>query len=200
MTDTAPQNPREAARQSYSGQRMTSAEFEDAYAVAGIIAREIQKSGSFFEARENYAFAFSKGKKISAEQAKDALGDIFTERYGQSMNQMRETLIAQNLQASPEMAAPYAAKVSQLITDGETMPLYKAVDQSSAEIAQTHGMTQNHAKTMMKEAQGDLYDLGKELEAAYHAPVIAARKAQPQQAPQAKRVRKQSQKQRHTQA
>ena len=200
MVNPTPENPRETALQSYSGQRMTNAEFEDAYAICGIIAREIKRSGSFFEARENYAFSFSKGKKISTEQAQDALGDVFKARHGQTMNEMREAVIAQDQKVTAKMAAPYAEKVGQLIQEGETMPYYKALDQSSAEMAGAHGMTQNHAKSLMKEAKGDLYDLGKELQAAYHEPAVAARKAGSEAKPQTKPARKTTRRRSHTQA
>lgn len=183
MANPAPENPREAALQSYSGQRMTSTEFEDAYAISGIIAREIKRSGSLFEARENFAFVFSKGKKISSEQAQDALSDVFKARYGQTMNEMREAVIVQDQKVTAKMATPFAAKVGQLIQEGETMPYYKALDQSSAEMAGAHGMTQNHAKALMKEAKGDLYDLGKELQPPITSPLWQLVKKRQTQSP-----------------
>ena len=188
MSDPTPQDPRAAARQSYAGQHMTQGEFDDAYAITGIIAREIQKSGSFYEARENYAFAYSKGKKISPDQAQEMIADVFTARHGQSMNQMREAMLEREKTVGVEQAAPYAQKVGPLIQDGDTMPFYQAYDRAAVEMAQTHGITETRAKSLMKDAHGDrddgrtLYDMGKELEEAYHRPVAeaasAARKAQ----------------------
>ena len=77
MADTI--DPKQAARQSYTGQRMTKAEFEDAWAIAGILGREIKKSGSFYEARENYGFAFAKGKKIAAHLMEASADDVVFE-------------------------------------------------------------------------------------------------------------------------
>jgi hypothetical protein len=180
MANPAPENPRETALQSYSGRRLSGSEFEDVYAITGIIARDIERTGSFFEVRKGYAFAYSMGKKIDTEQAKDVIGDVFKARYGQTMNEMRETLIANEQKATAKMAAPYAQNVRNLIKDGETMPYYKALDQSSAEMAQAHGITQNRAKALMKEADDQMYDIGKELEAAYNVPVREAARSERQ--------------------
>jgi hypothetical protein len=59
MANPAPENPRETALQSYSGRRLSGSEFEDVYAITGIIARDIERTGSFFEVRKGYAFAYS---------------------------------------------------------------------------------------------------------------------------------------------
>ena len=60
MANPAPENPRETALQSYSGRRLSGSEFEDVYAITGIIARDIERTGSFFEVRKGYAFAYSR--------------------------------------------------------------------------------------------------------------------------------------------
>ena len=180
---SAPNDPRTMARQSYPGKRMTQGEFDDAYAITGVLAREIKRSGSFYEARENYAFAFAKGKQISTDQAQKAIGEIFAARFGQTMNQMREDVIRQDAKIGPEQAARYAQQVGPLIKDGETMPFYRAYDKASHQMAGDHGITQTRAKELMTEAHSlaqpakngqSLYNLGKELEEAYHYPKIEA--------------------------
>ena len=183
MVDTI--DPKQTARQSYTGQRMTKAEFEDAWAIAGILGREIKKSGSFYEARENYGFAFAKGKKIGPERAQDMLGDIFKARHGQTMNQMREGLIQREKTINPSAEAQalhHANKIEGLIRDGDTQPYYKALDQAAGAMADQHGITELSAKRMMKDAYAasegkELSDIGKELEAAYHTPVAETQKA-----------------------
>lgn len=201
MTNATTTDTRQTARQSQTGQRLTQAEFDDAYAISGIVNREIQKTGSFYEARENFAFAYAKGKKISPDQAQGVLNDIYKARYGQSMNQTREALIAQDQKVTAAVAAPYTAKVGELIQQGETMPFYKAQDQVAGEMARTLGITEKRAKSLMKEDSvarfdKDLFDMGKELEAAYHEPVqeakVAQEKAQQPTTNGPKRTRKKS--------
>ena len=177
-----PHDPRAAARQSYSGQRLTDTEFEDAYAISGIIERDIRKSGSFYEARENYAFAFAKGKKISPDQAMDVLGDIFKARFGHSMNQTREAILKRDTSTRPDQADAYAQQVGDLIRQGDTMPFYKAYDKAAQNMAHAHDISQNRAKDLMQETYAathgkTLYEAGKELEEQYHAPVAEAQKA-----------------------
>lgn len=195
------EDPRNAARQSHTGQRLTEAEFKDAYAIVGVIDRDIRKTGSFYETRENYAFAYSKGKKISPDQAQGILNDIYKARFGQSMNQTREALNSQATKVTAEDAAPYAQKVGQLIQEGETMPFYKALDQAAGEMSQTLSITEKHAKALMKEAHAaqtdkPLYDVGKELEAAYHVPAMAKKQAQKPESQARLKTQKQKLKQR----
>ena len=167
---------------SYTAARLLDGEMEDAKAICGIIARDIRKTGSFFEARENYAFAYSKGKKINPDQAQSVLNDIFKAQHGQSMNQMREALIAKDQTVMPDQALPYVQQITSLIQAGDTMPFYKALDQAAGEMANDLGITQKRAKTLMSDAHAQsqgrkLYDVGKELEATYHTPVAEAQKA-----------------------
>ena len=180
---TPPHAPREAARQSYSGQRLSETEFVEAYSICGIIERDIRKSGSFYEARENYAFAFAKGKKISPDQAMDVLGDIFKARFGHSMNQTREAILKRDTSTRPDQAHAYAQQVGDLIRQGDTMPFYKAYDTAAQNMARDHDISQNRAKDLMKETYAathgkTLYEDGKKLEEHYHAPVAQAQKAQ----------------------
>jgi len=178
----ATDHAQDVARQSYHGKRMTASELEDAYAIAGILQREIKRSGSFYEARENYAFTYAKGKKQSPDQAQEALADVFATRYGQSMNQMREALLAKEQTVRAEIALPQAEDTLRLIKEGATMPYYKALDQAATDLAERQGITTNRAKSLMGEAyqtahNTTLYEAGKALEEQHHKPVVEAERA-----------------------
>lgn len=167
------------ARQSYTGSRLTASQFDEAWAVASVLHREIARSGSFAAKLTDYSHAFARGERFDTARGEIILRDMFTARYGESMNKMREGLLAREaaLQAKGnEDALEQAKRVTALIQDGDTMPFYQAYDRASVEMAQTHGITETAAKELMKDAykkaEGrDLYTDGKALEAEYHHPI-----------------------------
>ena len=204
-TQTDPtQNGMEAARQSFSGKGLTESQFQEAWAITGILHAEIQKSGSFREKLTDYAHAFARNQKFDAMRGETILRNIYTAGNGRSMNQTREALMEREAQV-PETAQPeilaHAERVERLIQDGPTQPFYKAYDQAAVELAGKLQITQSGAKEMMKEAYRtahgrDLYEAGKELEEAYHKPVreaeIASRKAEKLESPSQQRAQSQS--------
>jgi len=172
MTDTQTQlqSPKQAARQSYSGQRLSARHFEDVYAITGIIERDITHDASFYQSRENYAFAFSKGLKLTPSQCENIIGDVFKARFGKTMNQMREDYIKRDEEIAQDQALPYAEKLKTLIQDGQSF--YKAQDIIASEMTHALGITSKRSKALMKDAHQqahgmELYDVSKELEAAY---------------------------------
>lgn len=172
------------ARQSFTGKRSTDGQFEEGWALAGVMARSIRTSGSFVEKLTDYAHAFARGEKFDTIKGETIIRDIFKERYGLSMNQMREGLLAREVEVDPtikERAIEHAWNLELLIRDGETMPFYKAFDHEAGTMAKTFGITQVGAKQMMKKAyeeiEGrDLYKTGKEWEEKYHLPARDAEK------------------------
>lgn len=169
-TQTPPQSPKHAARQSYSGQRLSARHFEDVYAITGIIERDITHDASFYQSRENYAFAFSKGLKLTPSQCENIIGDVFKARFGKTMNQMRGDYIKRDEEAAQDQVLPYAEKLKTLIQDGQ--PFYKAQDIIASEMTHALGMTSKRSKALMKDAHQqahgtELYDVSKELESAY---------------------------------
>lgn len=123
--------------------------------------------------------------------------DIYKSRYGQTMNQTREGLVERKEALGPDAkqeAFEYAQRVCDDVQSGETMPFYQAFDRQALPLAQTFGITESGAKTLMKDAfqaaQGqDLYERGKALEKEFHLPKRDAERAaaKPNKRPTAKR-------------
>lgn len=190
MTDATLQ----AARESFSGKTMTETQLRKTAAIADILHAEIQRSGSFKEPLTDYAHAFARGEKFDALRGETMIRDVYAAKFGKTMNQAREGLIA------AEKALPAHAKtralacaesIEGLIQALPTQPFYMAYDRAGTSLAQEFGITQVAAKTMIKEAYQehhgrDLYEHGKQVEDLHHRPVreaeIAARQADPQPA------------------
>ena len=179
---THDQSLRQQAMKSFQGQRLTDAQFETSWAIAGIVERGIRKSGSFREQLTDYAHAFSRNEKFDAVKGETILRDIFKERYGQTMNQMREAMMEREARlddfASKE-ALRMAQAVPELVQLGETMPFFKAYDQQAHTLSEAFQITETRAKQMMTEtfaaAEGkELYEVGKEVEERVHRPKVEA--------------------------
>lgn len=179
-----------AARETFSGKAMTEMQLRQAHAIAGIMHAEINRSGSFREPLTDYAHAFARNEKFDALRGEKIIRDIYSARYGQSMNQTREGLKAaeENLPDNARTRAlDCAESIGLLIQAAPTQPFYQAYDRVAVTLSGEFGITQKAAKTMMAEAfekqhGKDLYTHGKEIEEAYYKPVreveIAARKAE----------------------
>ena len=180
----------QAARDSFSGRTLTDSQFKEAWALSRVLQGEIQKTGSFREKLTDYAHAYGRSEKFDALRGETILRDIYTARYGQSMNQTREGLLAaaENLPANAKTLALNAAEsIGEQIQQAPTQPFYMAYDNAAVALATELKITQSGAKALMQEAyrevhDRDLYAAGKEVEEAYHRPVreaeIAARKAE----------------------
>lgn len=189
-TSEDPQTRIQAARNSFTGRTLTDSQFREAMAITEVIHAEIERSGSFIEKLNDYAHAFARTERFDALRGEKIVRDLYTESRGETMNQTREKLLAAE-KALPHNAKDLALKSADLvcrtIQEGETKPFYLAFDTESGLLADILGSTQACAKTLMKDAfisqhGRDLYEAGKEIEAAYHKPVreaeIAARKAE----------------------
>lgn len=180
----------QAARETFSGKTMTETQLTQAHAIAGILHAEIQRSGSFKEALTDYSHAFARNEKFDALRGEAMIRDLYSARYGQTLNQTREGLIA-TADSLPEHAQTRtldcAETIGDLIQAAPTQPFYKAYDRAANTLSAEFGITQVTAKKMMSEAfeqthGKDLYAHGKEVENAYHKPArdaeVAARKAE----------------------
>ena len=191
MTNTDDKQTRvQAARDSFSGKGLTESQFAEAWALSGIIHGEIKRSGSFHEKLTDYAHAYARNERFDAMRAESTLRDVYKGRYGETMNQTREALLKQD-ELLPDAAhnriLAHADSIGPMIQEGETRPFYQAFDAAAVNLSREMGITQNGAKAMMKDTfqsqyGRDLYEAGKEIEAAYHKPVreaeIAERKAE----------------------
>lgn len=177
------------ARESFSGRYLTDSQFDEAMAITGIIEREITKSGAFKEKLGDYAYAMARTEKLDAMKAENTIRDLFKSRVGQSMNQMREGLMAREEKLTgQEKAAAYdhAMGMARMIRDGIKMPFHRAYAHQAQGLAQDLGITDAGAKSLMQEAfrtkeNRELYDWGKELEDRYYRPQIEAEKKEREQ-------------------
>lgn len=172
----------DAVRQSHTGKRLTEGQLSDAMSLAGIIRQHIHKTGSFIEPLADYAHAFARNEMFDAARGEMILRDVYTARYGESMNRTREVLLKREealIREGREAGLPHARSIEGLIKEGETMPFYKAFDQAAVEMAREFGITESAAKKLMKQDlrdadDCDLYSWGKELESEHHRPVAEA--------------------------
>ena len=166
------------ARKSFTGKRLTSSQFDESWAIAGVMEREIRTSGSFIEKLTDYAHVFARSQKFDALKGESIIRDIFAARYGQTMNKMREGLMQREAtlkENGQDQALHYAQSIGWMIVEGETMPFFSAYDEAATAMAIQHSISETGAKELMKEAYAqaegrELYDAFKELEQQFHRP------------------------------
>jgi hypothetical protein len=194
------------ARESYSGRLLSNDQFDEAIAITGIVEKQIQKTGTFKDKLGDYANAFARSEKFNMIQAETILRDLFKIRTGKTMNQMRETLIAQEEKL---MGLPYArsgngeqaqdaiepslsergknsayqaaAAIGDMIEQGDKISFFRAYTHQASQLAQEFGVTEMGARRLMREefkaVEGqELMDWGKQLEDTYYKPQIEAEK------------------------
>lgn len=172
------------ARESFSGRLLTDAQFDEAMAVTGIIEREIKRNGAFKEKLGDYAYAFARTEKFDVMKAETILRDLFKERTGQTMNQMREALAEREDKLPKQqksLALDYARAVGEMIKDGDKINFNRAFSHQAQQLAGELHITDAGAKRLMKEEfaaadDRDLYEWGKELEGQFYKPQIEAEK------------------------
>jgi len=173
------------ARESFSGRLLTNSQFNEAIAITGIIEAEIYKSGTFKEKLADYAYAFARTEKFDVVKAEITLRDLFKANTGQTMNQLRESLIDREDQideGGDERAKEATRNIHAMIKDGDKIAFHRAYDTQASEMAGELGITIYGAKRIItdvfrNEAEGELYDWGKNLEDKYYRPQIEAEKA-----------------------
>ena len=179
------------AKNSFTGKTLMVSQFDESWAVAEIIHRGIEKTGSFREKLTDYSHAYARSEKFDQIKGETIIRDIFKARYGETMNEMR--LDMKKREENPtddarKVALSEARRIEPMIRDDETMPFYRAYDHAAYTLAQHLAITETGAKELMKEtfreADGqELYDYGKAVEKEFHQPVREAA----QQAREAKR-------------
>lgn len=183
MTKNEPKTADEA-RNGFTAKTLTNSQFDEAWAIAEVMQRSINKTGSFIEKLADYSHAYARSEKFGQLKGEEIIRDVFKDRYGQSLNQMREQLLAREANL-PEAAGPAALekarRIETMISEGETQPFYRAYDTAAVGVAENLGITETGAKELMKsaysQAEGrDLYETGKALEKAHHAPAREAAK------------------------
>jgi len=178
------------ARESFSGRMLTDPQFDEAMAITGIIEREINRTGKFKEKLGDYSYAFARSEKFDVMKAETIIRDLFKERTGMTMNQMREALVKREEELTDTQkrgAHIHAVEVGRMIEQGNKMPFHRAYAHQAKELAIELNITETGAKKLMKEEfkniEGkELYDTGKEMEEKYYRPQIEAEKQQREEA------------------
>jgi hypothetical protein len=175
-----------AARATETGQKMTDVQFEEVWAVAGIMDRSIRATGVFKDKLVDFAHAYARTQKFGSPQAETIIRDIYEERYGETMNDRRKALVANEEGLGNDARADilrHARDLKALIAEGETMPLYRAIDLQATALAEKYDISEAGAKRTMaatyKQAGGtELYADMKAVEDQYHTPKAAKTRSQ----------------------
>lgn len=173
-----------AARESFSGRLLTDRQFDEAMAITGIVEREIRQSGSFKDKLGDYAYAFARSEKFDAVKSETIIRDLFKERTGRTMNQMREELAKREETVTDDHRAraySQACAIGELMQNGVKMPFSRAYAQHARELAEEIGVTDACAKRLMREefaaVEGtELHAWGKDLDETIYRPQIEAAK------------------------
>ena len=152
--------------------------------MARIIEREIHYSGTFKEKLGGYAYALARSQKFDVAKAETILRDVFKASTGQSMNQMRESLV-NNLEAinddNRQQAYQSACDIGDIMENGDKLTFSRVFASQAQNLAREFGITDIAAKRIMSDefnkAEGSkLYDWGKELDEQFFRPQIDAEK------------------------
>ncbi|GAA6207893.1 hypothetical protein NBRC116601_11860 [Cognatishimia sp. WU-CL00825] len=176
---------RQAARQSFTGSRVSESQFEMAQNLGSVIHAGIWKDGDFFERLKKYSEAFADTQKFDEKRAEIIIRDVYTAYHGHSMNALREELRnnrAALQEAGEDVAQPHVQAVKHHIKDGKTMSYGAALDTQAVAMSRRFRITENTAMSMMHESNEretgrSLSEIGKELENQYHRPVRDAERA-----------------------
>ncbi len=187
ITKNKSDNELSAARETFSGRLLTDPQFDEAIAITRVIEREIYRSGSFKDKLQDYAYAMARSENMDARKLEGTVRDLFKERTGQTMNQLREKLKARE-ETQPEnlrdMALVNAHEIEVRMANGDKIAFHRSVAEKAQTLADELGFTDNHAKKLMIEAfnvqQGDdgmsWKEWGARLDETYYRPQIDAEK------------------------
>lgn len=190
-----------AARESFSGRMLTNHQYHDIVAIVGILKREILKGGAFKEKLGDFSYAFARTEKMDIGRTEIILRDHFKEITGQTMNQLREELLANEeklveRRTDQQRQAIYdrALAAGDMIEKGDKISLHRAFAHHGEELGRELGITDAAAKRLMKEefkaAEGsELYDWLKDREDRFFRPQIEAEKQRAEERTQRERGR-----------
>ncbi|WP_425088885.1 hypothetical protein [Stappia sp.] len=173
-----------AARESFSGRLLTNRQFKEAVAVTRILEAEIQRSGTFKEKLGDYAYAFARTERFDAMKGETILRDLFKERTGQSMNEMRKAFVeSEEALTDDHRAQAYrrAAGIEGMMEAGDKLGFTRAAAHQAEALAREIGITDACAMRVMAEAFEAARDIafrdwGKELDERIYRPQIDAEK------------------------
>lgn len=173
-----------SARESFSGRLLTDRQFQEAMAITGIIESEIRESGSFKDKLGDYSYAFARSQSFDAVKSETIIRDLFKERTGQTMNQMREGLAEREDAVTDDHRAKaysQACGIGDVMEQGVKVTFNRAFAQQAQQLGGEIGVTDACAKRLMREEfaaaeESELSDWGKELDETVYRPQIDAEK------------------------
>lgn len=185
-----PANVMAKARESFSGRLLSDAQFDEAIAITRILEREIYRSGAFKDKLKDYSFAMARSDGMDIKRAEGTIRDLFRERTGQTMNQLREALMAREEsldERSPSLRDQIltaAHGIELRMADGDKITFGRASAEASKALADDLGITDRKARFMMRDAfeaeQGEHGLLwtqwGEKLDETYYRPQIEKEK------------------------
>ncbi|MCW2308830.1 hypothetical protein [Rhodobium gokarnense] len=174
------------ARESFPGRLLSDRQFDEAMAITGIIEREIVKSGAFKDKLGDYSYAFARSERFDTTKAETVLRDLFKERTGQSMNDLRKEFAERAEKLTDEQrqgAYQYAVDIGVTVENGDKLSFNRAFAHQAQTLGQEFGITDAYAKSLMIEEfraveTAELFDWGKDLDERFYRPQIDAEKAE----------------------
>lgn len=173
------------SRDSFSGRLLSDPHYDEAMMITGIVEKEIQSTGRFKEVLTEYSAAYAHTKKnLSVINSEKILRDLFKERTGMTMNEMRETFVQREetlTETQKRTAFPYAEAVGTMIENGNKVSFHRAFSHQAKQCAVELNITDLGAKRLMSQqfeaVNGEkFYDWGKEQEKTFYRPQIEAEK------------------------
>ncbi len=185
-TRNDPAGKEDAARESFSGRMLTNRLYADFEAVTKIIERGIRESGSFVDQLGDYSYAIARSQRFDAAKAETILRDLFRERTGQTMNQLREQLVQREENLTPTEKSRgliYGAEIADILERGNKLTFNRVLAEQAERYGDELGITHAKARSIMAEAyeaveDGSFYDWGKELDKRYFQAQVDAEKAE----------------------
>ena len=118
------------ARESFSGRLLSDPDFDEAMLITNIVEKEIQKTGQFAQKLNEYSAAYAHTRKnLSVIKSEKIIRDLFKERTGMWMNDMRKIFEQreESLSDTQKRAAfPYAQEIGAMIEKGNKISFHRA--------------------------------------------------------------------------
>jgi hypothetical protein len=185
-TATSPEDREKATRESFSGRMLNNRLHADFVAVTKIIERGIHENGTFVDQLGDYSYAIARSQRFDAAKAETTLRDLFRERNGQTMNQLREQLVKREESLTPaekSRGLTFASEIASIIEVGDKLTFNRVLAAQAERYGDELGITHAKARGLMAEAfeatEGrSIYDWGKELDQRFFQAQVDAEKAE----------------------
>ena len=155
---------------------LTGSQKEELQMISHIMAREIQKNGSFSDKLDDYSYAYSKSQdRVTAEKANGYIRAQFQVDHGQTMKDMMDKLRAKEEKLDEHslgLARNFAHCIEKEMKAGD-VPFYLAYDNQGRKFAEQFGVTERKAKSLIKtsfedNSEHDFYNYHKGIEKIHY--------------------------------